>query len=267
MTTIYVVAHKPIDLNRVNIPKCYQIIRVGNYENITDVELRDDIGEDSISPKNKSYCELTALYWIWKNDRESDYIGLCHYRRFFTTKAISANANGIIKEDEIKRRLSKSDIIVPQKSYFWQGAVKAFMHCGFKKDIDLTGEAILKLHPSYYKYWVEEVINSPSNYLYNMFIMPRDLMDEYCTWLFSILFYVEERVDLTFYNDAEKRLFGYLSERLLGVWIAARHLKVDNTRVLNIEKVYGIKDYAKQLIKNTHVSDYVKSIYYALNKK
>ncbi|UNT93779.1 DUF4422 domain-containing protein [Allobaculum sp. Allo2] len=44
--------------------------------------LRDNT-KDNIASKNKSWCELTGLYWIWKNDTESDWISISHYRRYF----------------------------------------------------------------------------------------------------------------------------------------------------------------------------------------
>ena len=64
----------------------YYPIQVGGIH-IPGMEkaLRDNTGEN-ISDKNKSYCELTALYWGWKN-LPADYLGLVHYRRYFAKKA------------------------------------------------------------------------------------------------------------------------------------------------------------------------------------
>ena len=43
---------------------------------------KDNTG-DNISSKNANYCELTGMYWAWKN-LDADYIGLAHYRRHFS---------------------------------------------------------------------------------------------------------------------------------------------------------------------------------------
>ena len=51
-----------------------------------DNELRGAIC-DNISDMNGIYCEMTAMYWAWKNIRdlypEITHVGLCHYRRYF----------------------------------------------------------------------------------------------------------------------------------------------------------------------------------------
>ena len=38
--------------------------------------MRDDV-KNNISEKNPYFCELTGLYWAWKN-LDDDYIGLSH---------------------------------------------------------------------------------------------------------------------------------------------------------------------------------------------
>ena len=60
---IFVISHKKVELN---IPNDYQILSVGKYDGKIDGFLSDQDLE-SISEKNKSYCELTGHYWIWKN--------------------------------------------------------------------------------------------------------------------------------------------------------------------------------------------------------
>ena len=55
--------------------------------------------------------------------------------------------------------------------------------------------------------------------LFNMFIGKKEIMNEYFSWLFTILGYVESKIDIREYSDYQKRVFGYLSERLFNVWI------------------------------------------------
>ena len=79
---IYVATHKKVPMPEKSI---YQPIRVGAALNEDDFGyVRDDTG-DNISNKNKNFCELTATYWILKNDN-SDIVGLKHYRRYFFKK-------------------------------------------------------------------------------------------------------------------------------------------------------------------------------------
>ena len=75
---IFVITHKKVF---VNLPEGYIPIQVGNA-NLDTQYLRDNT-LDNISNKNSNYCELTAIYWLWKNYELPDYIGITHYRRFF----------------------------------------------------------------------------------------------------------------------------------------------------------------------------------------
>ena len=70
-----------------------------------------------------------------------------------------------------------------------------------------------------------------------MFVMKKQLFDEYCSWLFSILFELEKRIDISGYNQYEARVFGFISERLFNVWLEKQQLKVKEVPVVNLEKV------------------------------
>ena len=59
-----------------------------------------------------------------------------------------------------------------------------------------------------------------SGHRFNMFIMRSDLLASYCEWLFSILFELESRLDISGYSPYDARVFGFVGERLLDVWMA-----------------------------------------------
>ena len=72
---------------------------------------------------------------------------------------------------------------------------------------------------------IEKVMSSTRGHRFNMFIMKRKLADEYCQWIFDILFELENRLDISNYSDYDKRVFGFISERLLDVWIQTNHIE------------------------------------------
>lgn len=124
MNKLYIVQHKKVDLTAYKLDSCYKEIRVGAYA-LEELDLEADNTGDNISWKNKNYCELTALYWIWKNDHESDVVGLCHYRRFFTKSMLSTRTKHFITSADIDKYLKKYDVIVARKSFSYRGAYKA----------------------------------------------------------------------------------------------------------------------------------------------
>lgn len=166
--------------------------------------VRDDQGEN-ISLKNRQYCELTALYWIWKNDR-SDYVGLCHYRRHFEMDETALN------------RLAGSDIDVvltlPILNFPSVGQVYHYDHVG--NDWNVMMEAIRVLEPDYVEA-ARELQDGNFYYGYNMFIARGPILNEYCAWLFPILRYCEEHCG-TREDGYQGRYIGFLAERLMGIY-------------------------------------------------
>ena len=72
---------------------------------------------------------------------------------------------------------------------------------------------------------------------FNMFIMKRYAVDEYCEWLFPILFELEEKVDVSEYDAFQARLFGRVSELLLNVWLVHNKYPFKEQPTITMEKL------------------------------
>ena len=257
--SVYVVTHKKVDVTPLKLDHCYRLIRVGAYGNEPGHLLADNTGQN-IAGKNPYYCELTALYWIWKNDRDSDYIGLCHYRRYFTTAATSRSPEHILNGRQIKDLLQHYDVLVARKEYSHRGVWQAYLDCGREKDLLQTEQAVRKLYPDYLDVFYKEFRDGVGNYPANMMVCSRRVLDAYCTWLFAILEEVERNTDLTGYTVQEARIYGYLSERLLGVWLAKQNLRVKELRILNTEHTCTPKEFLQDCAKAAGAEQTLKKI-------
>lgn len=132
---IYIVAHK--EFKPPIVDKAYRIIYVGEKIRQYARErqyLTDASGnEENISDKNNTFCELTALYWIYRNDFKSEYIGLNHYHRYFLSETFDKT---ILCESERESILQNYDIILP-KVLSSKYSIRQF-YCrgdGYEKDI------------------------------------------------------------------------------------------------------------------------------------
>lgn len=166
--------------------------------------LSDSFG-DNISQKNRQYCELTALYWAWKNCRK-DYYGLEHYRRIFEFDEYSMSR---VMEEDI-------DVILPKPTVLYTSLEKHYLECHEICEWEVMREVVNNLYPQYGEV-LNEVICSKTFYEYNMIIGKREIMNEYCLWLFPILLQVEEEVGVKC-DTYQNRYIGFLAERLLTVF-------------------------------------------------
>lgn len=229
-TTIYVVGHKNYNFPNNSI---YKPLQVGHGNAFT--QYRDNTCLN-ISEKNANYCELTALYWMWKNDIVSDIIGLTHYRRYFSfkdhnkyyikTRNIMANHDfeNFIKPPDFPRVFEQYDIILPTPEYYINGMYKQYRDCHNIIDLDITIKILLQLYPDYSE-TLNTVFNRNKAYMCNMFICKKDLFKEYAKWLFSILFEAEKKIVIS-KEPYQARVFGFLAERLFNVFIEQHNLKI-----------------------------------------
>ncbi|WP_051200194.1 DUF4422 domain-containing protein [Butyrivibrio sp. FCS006] len=175
---------------------------------LTDKRICDltDFSGENISEKNQQYCELTALYWIWKHC-DSDYIGISHYRRRFD-----------ISEDVVRRLHElNTDVIVTVPVINTAGIGNQYGITHSAKDWEILRDEIHQSCPEYDDSFstVEKQIYF---HAYNMFIMRKDILRSFCDWMFPILFACNKRIGVK--EDAyQNRYPGFLSERLLNVFL------------------------------------------------
>lgn len=234
---LYIITHKKTKFKSNEI---YLPIVVGannNGHDFSDKNIIFDNEGDNISDKNKCFCELTGLYWIWKNVKE-DIVGICHYRRYFTKNKYLFSMQASINKREIKNILKNYDIILPEKykgEYNNMNSREFWSECHNIKDWEMTEKIISEMYPEY----IDDLnwFNKESGgYCYNMLIARKGVFDNYCEWLFSILFEIEKYTDISSYSEYNKRLYGFLSERLINIWIHHNNLKVKEYPVYMTDK-------------------------------
>lgn len=204
--------------------------------------VKDNTG-DNISAKNPNYCELTGLYWAWKN-LKADYIGLVHYRRYFTRKEvrdIALKKRQILCTEEWENLLAKYDVIVADKrKYYIETNHSHYNHAHPSIGLDEIERIIQERYPEYSEAFAT-VMNRTWAHMFNMFVMRQDLFQEYCQWLFSILFELEKRLDISTFDAYNKRVFGFISERLLDVWLKKNQISYKEQNVSFMEPQNWLK--------------------------
>ena len=219
--SIYVCGHKPFPVPPDPI---YKRLQLGAALHEDLGYIRDDSG-DNISELNPFFSELTGMYWIWRNDHDSDIKGLCHYRRYF----IDEEGNPL-NRNAVESFLNKGDVITSNMICFDKSCKEAFIEAHNAHDLAIVEEALKHLYPSYGSYF-DSVFEDDKNYFANLCCMKSELFDAYSGWLFSILFEASEKIDLTGYDAYQTRAYGFYAERLLRVWIEGSGLKAVPVRV------------------------------------
>lgn len=234
---IFIVAHK--DFDAPDMPG-YVPILAGAANNHASIELRDDTG-DNISAKNPSYCELTAQYWVWRNALQTaDDFGFVHYRRYFYTDRTKRQ---LVPAERFARDLERCDIVLPEPWVLRKKIGVQFAQFHEQRDLDTTREVLVERHPEYVRAF-DMLMDSHVLYAYNMFVMDRERFDAYMTWLFDVLGEVELRTSTAGYDVYNQRLYGFLSERLLNVWIRANALRAKTYPVYKPDDVW-VREWAK----------------------
>lgn len=249
LTKILICCHKPCELPKDDI---FLPIQVGAA--ISNVKLgiqRDDQVDgkpcDNISEKNQSYCELTAMYWAWKNIKklypDLEYIGLNHYRRYFDfdhpnaiqdlfVRGVNETPRYSVNREKLVSLLRNFDGIIAKRKQYQYPLYIDYCLCHISDDLRTLRAVIAEKFTEYLEAFDSVLMRNGALAHYNMNIVGWNTFDEYCTWVFSVLEETEKRIDISHYNNVQKRIFGYMAERLWNVYVVAKKIHVKELPVL-----------------------------------
>lgn len=238
---VLVAAHKEYPMPEDSM---YLPLHVGKELSSLTLPWAGDNTGDHISSKNPNFCELTALYWAWKN-LDADVIGLSHYRRHFTLNKpglfCKNKFSRVLKSSDVERLITTSSVLLPKpRNYVIETNYSQFVHAHPAESLALTKKIMEEKHPDYADYF-EPVMKRTTAHRFNMLIMKKEIFDSYCSWLFDILFELEKRLDISSYDTYNQRIFGFVSERLLDIFIEANHLDYKELPVIFMEREHWIK--------------------------
>ncbi|TRW92926.1 DUF4422 domain-containing protein [Paracoccus sp. M683] len=258
MISIYVNYFASAKLLESNIIKPIQVGAANSKQDLGI--LRDDSGEN-ISVRNPAYCEMTGIYWAWKNDSQSDVLGFLHYRRYFDFRPDQRrklNPHGMIDHPTMDRKLISeyglSDDVIEQVMAGLDMAIpepfdvrstgprtvrqhyETAIHHHIE-DLELAGRIVDEISPQYAPYF-EAAMSGHILYPNNMFLFRRPIFEEFCTWIFPILERLDAEIDTGSYNWQEARAVGYIAERLFTAFILGQKGMNPALKVKELRRVF-----------------------------
>ncbi len=237
--TIGVATHKPYQMPS---DPMYLPLHVGAalHPDVCQDMQGDDEG-DQISEKNPYYCELTGLYWLWKNCG-SKYKGIVHYRRHLGSPSAKRRRSDdpferLVTAEELKPLLEKSGIVVAKRrNYYIESVYDHYSHTFEGCQFDECRNVLVDTKPEYVEAW-DHLMSGKTAHIFNMFVMREDLFDAYCQYMFEVLEVLEQRHDPARYDAFGARYLGRVSERLLDPWLEVNGYAYEELPVVSPEPV------------------------------
>ncbi len=234
---VIIASHKKYQMPK---DKLYLPVHVG-AEGKDDIGYQKDNDGKNISKKNPFFCELTGLYWAWKN-LDADYIGLVHYRRHLTIKknpgkTTEEKFNNVLTLKQVNELLKDVDIILPNKrKYYIENLYNHYKHTMYIEPLDETRKILEEKYPDYINEF-DKLKKRTSAHMFNMLIMKKDILNDYCKWLFDILLELEKRMKNNKYDSFHSRFYGRVSELLLDVYINTNNLMYKEVKFMDMENI------------------------------
>lgn len=221
-------------------------IHVGKALSDAELGIQCDNTGDNISHLNSCYCELTAHYWYWKNKATAKYVGLNHYRRYFgfgthtspgvpyrnVTPAVMNTAKSF-KLPDLDRLFARYDIVLARPNVYPYSLATDYSVAHSQSDLIELDRIITDICPEYKKSFDAVIYSNNKLSHYNMFITRGEIFNRYSEWLFRVLSEAQKRIPVPA-DPVQGRIYGYMSERLLNVYVHHYRLKVKYVPVLKV---------------------------------
>jgi len=240
-TIIAIALHKPAPLPTDAL---YLPVQAGAAIDPPLPGMTGDASGDHISSRNRLYSELTVHYWLWKNQAAQVY-GLCHYRRYFTRRALGGSADDALTAPQLDALMQGADVLLPiPRLYLIETNYTQYAHAHGAAGLQLARAVIADRQPDFLPGF-DRVMKRRWGRRFNMFIMRRDMFEAYSAWLFDVLFEMERRMG----DDIPERFFGYVAERLMDVWLEKTQPRIRHLRVLHTESQHWPRKIASFLLR------------------
>lgn len=224
--------------------------------------LHDNVS-DNISEKNPTYCELTALYWGWKNIK-AEYKGLCHYRRYLGKNYFAMDSyKNIFTEQELEKLLVQYDVLLPEAKYrglnnSWYPTEEALNNDRAYKVIK---EAMEQICPDYINP-LKTVFMNKKMFFCNVIIAKAEIYDEYCSWLFAL----QDEIECILIKNGgvQPREMGFISEWLLNVFIEKNknRFSIMHSPLARVDRKKDIKQFILTILERTKLLYLAEKIKY-----
>ena len=217
-------------------------------KNITGVDLGylSDDTCDNISNRGLSYGgALPAFYWVWKNDNKSDYVGFCHYRRYFLLDEkhnyfqieCVTDEDGLKKikfrDEYIRGVLANYDVILSKKRRFTKSIWKTYAMMHDERDFVTLEKAIKQVCPEYSNIFNKYIKKGNILPQFGMIITTKEIFNNFCEWIFPIIYKLDEMKDPNKNSLSEPRRIDYIFEHLMPLYfIKHNEFKIKNLPIV-----------------------------------
>lgn len=243
-TVILVSAHR-LDQPFLSHPP-YLPVHAGKALAMCDIPgtIGDNTG-DSISARNSIYSDVSVHYWAWKNlPVDVRYVGLNQYRRYFDFELpvarVTQNPTEFFAHEhptpDFEAIFEHYDVVLgaPMRHSCNNNYEQYVIHHQ-GESLLATRQVITDRHPDFLADFDQVMFHENSFWADNMFVFPRAIFDRYSAWLFDILLEVERRLDIRKDNAYWSRVLGFLSERMMTIYVRHFSLKVKEVALVFVD--------------------------------